>query len=118
MRLRSFACAFLIFAIHCMMAMVAGCTTVDPEVIHGTAIDHGAALFQDPSIANTTLNQYSCATCHEPAEHPSTSVILTGAPLAGAVKRPSYWGGQRVQQIEKKEFLCPNDGVCCCSPCA
>lgn len=72
--------------------------TPEPVVKHGTAADHGAALFVDPTITGTGLNAYSCATCHENgAVDPSR--IRTGASLVGVTKRPSYWGGQEVDLL-------------------
>jgi thiosulfate dehydrogenase len=71
-----------------------------PERVYGgTAVDHGKALFRDPTIAKTSFNTYSCATCHEALPGEAGDAILTGAPLAGAVKRPSYWGGQEVELL-------------------
>ena len=85
------ACAFLAFA----AAAAIGCEgEPETQVVQGTAVDHGEALFRDPSIAGTSLNTYSCATCHEAIPGDAGDAILTGAPLAGATQRPSYWGGQ------------------------
>jgi thiosulfate dehydrogenase len=77
-----------------------GCESETPEPIlkHGTAIDHGAALFVDPNISGTSLNHYSCATCHENgAVDPGR--IRTGASLVGVTKRPSYWGGKELDLL-------------------
>lgn len=71
-----------------------------PEQVYGgTAIDHGEALFHDPSIAKTSFNAYACSTCHEATRGEAGAAILTGAPLAGAAKRPSYWGGQEMELL-------------------
>ncbi len=77
------------------LAVLASCGPAEPEVrvVDATAIEHGAALFADPAITGTELNSYACATCHS-AGSPSGDEILPGAPLAGVVKRSSYWGGQ------------------------
>jgi thiosulfate dehydrogenase len=55
--------------------------------------EHGQELFMSQELSPSRLNIYSCANCHlaAPAE---TSMILTGAPLAGVTRRPSFWGGQ------------------------
>lgn len=77
------------------VAFVTGCEPAEPEVrvVDATAIEHGAALFQDPTVAGSDFNSYTCATCHA-TTGAAADEILPGAPLAGAVKRPSYWGGQ------------------------
>lgn len=69
-------------------------TVVETEVVHGTAVDHGRALFSDPAASASTLNRFSCATCHHAEGAAPAGAILTGAPLAGATQRPTYWGGQ------------------------
>ncbi|WP_437766359.1 c-type cytochrome [Sorangium sp. So ce281] len=81
-------------------ALLCGCPG-DPEtkVVDATAVDHGAALFRDPSIAETRFNRYSCATCHEAVAGDAGDAMLPGAPLAGAVERPRYWGGQEVELL-------------------
>ncbi|XXT15254.1 c-type cytochrome [Sorangium sp. So ce429] len=79
---------------------VCGCAG-DPEtkIVDATAVEHGAALFRDPSIAETSFNRYSCATCHEAVPGEAGDAMLPGAPLAGAVDRPYYWGGQEVDLL-------------------
>jgi thiosulfate dehydrogenase len=84
-----------------LLALAAvGCAS-DPEtrIVEGTAVDHGAAIFRDPSIAGTTFNTYACATCHEAIAGDAADAILPGAPLAGALERPSYWGGQELELL-------------------
>lgn len=80
--------------------LLAGCSeeTVAPVIKHGTAIDHGAAIFNDPGISGTDLNSYSCATCHEVGAE-DTAVVRPGGSLAGVTKRPSYWGGQELDLL-------------------
>lgn len=73
-------------------AIGAGACPADPEVIHRTAVEHGKDLSEDPTVSGTSFNQLACATCHD--EHAGDSAIRkTGAPLAGALSRPTYWGG-------------------------
>ncbi len=81
-------------------ALVAGCSS-DPEVkiVEGTAIDHGAALFRDPMASGQKLNPYACSTCHEAETGDAGDAILPGAPLAGAVSRPSFWGGEQLDLL-------------------
>jgi len=71
----------------------------ETKVIQGTAVEHGEALFHDPTVAKTSANKYSCATCHEATAGEAGQAVLTGAPLAGAVQRPSYWGGQELDLL-------------------
>ncbi len=77
------------------LAVLAGCEPGEPQVnvVDATAIEHGAALFADAATAGVEVNSYACATCHSAAS-PTGDEILPGAPMAGVVKRPSYWGGQ------------------------
>jgi thiosulfate dehydrogenase len=64
----------------------------DPEEIHKTAIEHGQALFDDPTASGASFNKLSCSMCHD--EHAGDSNLdKSGAPLAGALRRPTYWGG-------------------------
>jgi len=65
----------------------------ETEVVHGTAVDHGKALFEDPSIANTSFNSYACSSCHE-AQAGDSELALPGAPMAGVLGRPDYWAGK------------------------
>ncbi|WP_438013991.1 c-type cytochrome [Sorangium sp. So ce315] len=83
------------------LACGAGGCGGDPEtkIVEATAVEHGAALFRDPSVAETSFNRYSCATCHEAIPGEAGDAILPGAPLAGAVDRPHYWGGQEVDLL-------------------
>lgn len=57
------------------------------------AVEHGRDIFDDTSASDSTVNAFSCGTCHR---HQSTADtrILPGADLAGVVERPTYWGGQ------------------------
>jgi thiosulfate dehydrogenase len=88
-----------------LLAGLSGCTGGDgeepaPEVVYGGgAVDHGAALFRDPGVVATTLNSYSCSTCHEAKAGDAGDAILPGAPLAGATKRASFWGGHEADLL-------------------
>lgn len=79
---------------------LSGCSSepLDPIVKQGSAVDHGAALFNDPAIAGNTLNQYACATCHETGAT-DTKVVRPGGSLQGVTKRPSYWGGKELDLL-------------------
>lgn len=67
---------------------------VKTKVVKGTAIDHGEALFSDHNASPSSLNAFSCATCHVAEASEAGERILPGAPLAGATSRPTFWGGQ------------------------
>jgi len=58
-----------------------------------TAAARGEALFSDPSLAGSSLNAVSCATCHSTGDDPR---LLAGGSLRGVVARPSYWGGSEL----------------------
>lgn len=85
------------------LGLLGGCsgdeTAAPTRVYGGTAVDHGAALFRDPGVANSSYNSYSCSTCHEAKPGDAGDLILVGAPLAGATKRPSYWGGEELDLL-------------------
>lgn len=72
----------------------------DPEITvrHEEAVAHGAALYSSRSTSPSSLNLFTCATCH--AIHPgSGAVAWPGAPLAGAAVRPSFWGGHELDLL-------------------
>jgi thiosulfate dehydrogenase len=71
-------------------ALALGCSTdSETQVVQGTALDHGRALFSDPTASPSPVNTFSCATCHR-ADEPDDGRILPGAILAGAVDRPTF----------------------------
>jgi thiosulfate dehydrogenase len=81
-------------------ALACGCSgDPEPVVQQGTAIDHGKAIFQDPGVAATELNTYSCATCHSASGVPEVDLLLPGGSLDGVTKRPYYWAGQEVDLL-------------------
>jgi thiosulfate dehydrogenase len=73
----------------------------EPEevVVQGTAVDHGRALFDDPDLAATDLNSYACSTCHDEGPTSDSGVLRPGAPMAGVLGRPSYWGGMELDLL-------------------
>jgi thiosulfate dehydrogenase len=79
--------------------ILTACGDPDPEIVQASAIDHGKALFNDPSIAGTSVNSYACGTCHQ-AVASADDRIFVGAPLAGAIERPSFWGGARLELLD------------------
>ncbi len=74
-----------------MMVALAGCSS-DPGEVTTTAVERGEKLVSDPGFAESRFNAFACTTCH--AITTAKGRILPGAPLAGAARRPSYWGGR------------------------
>ena len=81
-------------------ALFGGCSDAEtgPIVVRGTAVDHGRALFDDPTVAGTEFNQYSCSTCHT-GESAEDDLIRPGGSLRGVTKRPSFWAGQEIDLL-------------------
>lgn len=86
------------FAASLLAGLVCACEP-EPEIVEGSAVDHGEALFSDPTITGTTANSFSCATCHPTSKPAAEGPILPGAPLAGVTRRASYWGGMEVELL-------------------
>jgi thiosulfate dehydrogenase len=74
--------------------LVGGCSS-DPEIERRSAVEHGKDLFEDKKASNSNLNVFTCGTCHRAEARAGDMRILPGYDLAGAVDRPTYWGGQR-----------------------
>lgn len=53
--------------------------------------ERGAQLAGDPAVSRST-NSFSCLTCH--AARAQGTRVLPGAPLQGAARRPTFWGGE------------------------
>ncbi len=68
------------------------------QIVHGSAVDHGRALFEDPKASPSASNAFSCATCHPSGGAPER--VFAGASLAGATARATFWGGARVDLLE------------------
>jgi len=56
-------------------------------------VARGQELFRSRALSSSHINLYTCATCHDAAEA-ERDQVKTGAVLAGATLRPSFWGGQ------------------------
>jgi thiosulfate dehydrogenase len=80
-------------------AALAGCGQPDPVIVQGTAVDHGKALFGDPTIIGSSINTFACVTCHDTSPPTAGAPLKTGAMLAGVTRRPSYWGGAEVDLL-------------------
>jgi thiosulfate dehydrogenase len=88
----------MLFALAVLSSALAACsaeTVIETTTVHGTALDHGRALFSDPGASPSTINAFSCSTCHSTESAPNAGGrIFAGAPLAGVTERPTFWGGQ------------------------
>ncbi len=73
-----------------------GCSTsggVDTR--ERTPADRGRVLAASPSLSPSLDNAFSCTTCHdESPQPPRAGRAMPGAPLAGVLRRPSFWGGR------------------------
>jgi thiosulfate dehydrogenase len=60
--------------------------------------EQGAEWFESTATSRYPFNAYACSTCHHAG--PSTDErIRTGAPLAGMLERPTYWGGAEIDAL-------------------
>ncbi len=62
------------------------------------AAERGREVFSSPALSRNTFNDLACADCH--ATSAADARLLPGANLAGAVLRPSYWGGEELDLLE------------------
>jgi len=74
-----------------VFVLLAGCSS-DPGEVTTTAVERGEKLTADPGFAESKFNSFACTTCHAVSVSPGRT--MPGAPLAGAARRPSYWGGR------------------------
>jgi len=74
-----------------LLALAFACSSEPPPV---SEVQRGTQLFASTALSPSSLNVFSCATCHDPVPMPNAPWIKTGAPLAGATLRTSFWGGQ------------------------
>lgn len=75
-----------------MVSAVAACSGT-PETERRSTVEHGRDLFTTTAAAESKANRFACATCHATTADSVTGRILSGARLAGAVDRPTFWGG-------------------------
>ncbi len=77
--------------------LLASCSS-DPETEQRSAVEHGRDLFASTSTSEAKNNVFACATCHRTTPG-ADDRILPGADLAGAVARPSFWGGKNLDLL-------------------
>lgn len=63
----------------------------------------GAEFARDPTVSRSRYNVFACTTCHAVRPGDVGSRLLPGAPLEGAARRPSFWGGDTVHLREAVE---------------
>ncbi len=83
-----------------LAAALASCAD-DPRV--APLAERGAALASDPRVTRSQYNPFACTTCHPVRAGSQGGVTLPGAPLQGAARRPSFWGGEVVRMREAVE---------------
>jgi thiosulfate dehydrogenase len=91
-----------VFGAAACLLLQAACETGEapaapPSVVQRTAVQRGALLFEDKAVSDAAFNPYTCATCHAVAADSTRTV--PGAPMAGVVARPSFWGGHEVDLL-------------------
>lgn len=75
---------------------LAGCSlfAACASAVDDSAVERGARLVADPKLSPAAFNFTACTTCHATERESQQDRLLPGAPLAGAVSRASFWGGQ------------------------
>ena len=63
----------------------------------------GAAIAQNPGSSRSRYNVFACTTCHAVRPSEVGARLLPGAPLEGAARRASFWGGETVHLHEAVE---------------
>lgn len=62
--------------------------------VHQSAAAEGATIADNPGASRSRYNVFACTTCHAVHAADVGTRILPGAPLEGAARRASYWGGE------------------------
>jgi len=63
-----------------------------------TAVEKGRQLFESKALSKSSLNDYTCASCHDSVASTPPSKKAGGA-LAGVTLRSSFWGGQEADLL-------------------
>jgi thiosulfate dehydrogenase len=101
----------------CIIAcLAAACSSAPSE----SEVQRGKALWSSRDLSPSTLNLYSCATCHD-ADAPGATWTKPGSILAGATLRPSFWGGQendllRAVNACRREFMVATEPLAASEP--
>lgn len=89
----------------CGRALVAGAVVGSVACSSGAGgtdrVERGAKLFDSRELSDSNANRYTCATCHDATWGPGSSLapLEAGAVLAGATRRPSFWGGMEIDLL-------------------
>jgi thiosulfate dehydrogenase len=85
------------------LALCWGC---DDEQVPAAQL--GARLFNDRALSTSPVNVFSCGTCHvvrAPGADPGAAArIDAGYNLHDTVRRPTWWGGDRIQLRDAINF--------------
>jgi len=99
-------------ASQCISALVlaGACGTSPTKHVDGVA--RGQALFESKELSPSTSNLFTCSTCHDPTPG-QTRIRKTGAALAGATLRATFWDGQEDDLLRaiddcRSEFMLAN----------
>ncbi len=65
--------------------------------------ERGAELAANPRVTRSQYNAFACLTCHAVRAGSQGDRILPGAPLQGAARRPTFWGGETTHLREAVE---------------
>lgn len=61
----------------------------DRGIVTESAAQRGRELFESPELSDSPGNTLACSDCHALSAADAAGAFLPGAPLAGAVERPS-----------------------------
>lgn len=82
------------------VALAVALTSCGGEVREAPLAELGAQLASSPRVTRSQYNVFACTTCHAVRAGDVGTRIMPGAPLQGAARRPSYWGGEVIQLRE------------------
>lgn len=83
-----------------VLAALSSCAD-DPRV--APLAERGAEVANDPRVTRSQYNVFACTTCHALDARAPGGRVFPGAPLRGAARRPSFWGGEVVRVREAVE---------------
>ena len=84
-------------------ALMAALTSCADEARVAPLAELGAELASDPRGTRSQYNVFACTTCHAVRAGAQGGLVMVGAPLQGAARRPSFWGGEVVRLREAVE---------------
>jgi len=81
--------------------LLLGCTATEEQVV--TPEQRGEALVDDRGFSDSSFNAFQCTHCHAKVT-PPPGRLLPAPPLAGAVKRPTFWNGRFLTLFEAVDY--------------